>query len=197
VRGVGHLGQERPGQSDAVPRRLAGCGKRAAGRLARAAVLILLLPSLALPAEVFFSPKGAARQRLIQAIQDSRSTVDVAVYNFTSAELAEALFKARGRGVRVRVVLDRERYEEGGATIQALKKSDMPVRAWGIVGQSLMHHKFAIFDGKLVATGSYNWTNAAERVNRENIVLLDDPHVLERFEREFARLWRQAAVARR
>lgn len=155
-------------------------------------MLIVLLPSLALAAEVFFSPNGGARQRLLQAIRDARGSIDVAVYNFTSAELAEALFKARDRGVRVRLVLDRERYEEGGATIQALRKSDLPVRAWGERGESLMHHKFAVFDGKLVVTGSYNWTNAAERANRENLVLLDDPRVVERFEREFSRLWQAA-----
>jgi phosphatidylserine/phosphatidylglycerophosphate/cardiolipin synthase-like enzyme len=129
---------------------------------------------------------------LLQAIRDARSSIDVAVYNFTSAELAQALFQARDRGVRVRLVLDRERYEEGGATILALRKSDLPVRAWGERGGSLMHHKFAVFDGRLVATGSYNWTNAAERANRENLVVLEDPRVVERFEREFQRLWRAA-----
>jgi len=114
------------------------------------------------------------------------------VYNFTAAELAEGLFQARDRGVRVRLVLDRERYEEGGATIQALRKSALSLRAWGVPGESLMHHKFAVFDGRLVATGSYNWTNAAERANRENLVILRDPQVVQRFEREFQRLWRQA-----
>jgi phosphatidylserine/phosphatidylglycerophosphate/cardiolipin synthase-like enzyme len=163
--------------------------------LVHTALLLVLLavpPSLGLAADVFFSPHGGARQRLLQAIRESRTSIDVAVYNFTSAELAEALFQARDRGVRVRLILDRERYEEGGATILALRKSDLPVRAWGERGEKLMHHKFAVFDGRLVATGSYNWTNAAERANRENLVILDDPRAVERFEREFSRLWRAA-----
>jgi len=55
-----------------------------------------------------------------------------------------------------------------------------------------MHHKFAIFDRRLVATGSYNWTQSAERANYENLVLLDDPDLVARFVREFQRLWREA-----
>lgn len=161
-------------------------------RLTGVLLFVLLLAPHALPAEVFFSPNGGARERLLRAIRDSKTGIDVAVYNFTAAELAEALFKARARGVRVRIILDRERYETGGATIQALRKSDLPVRALGVRDQSLMHHKFAVFDGRLVATGSYNWTHSAEHANRENLVLLDDPDVVERFQREFSRLWRRA-----
>lgn len=55
-----------------------------------------------------------------------------------------------------------------------------------------MHHKFAVFDGRLVATGSYNWTNAAENMNYENVILLADPDVVERYAQEFRRLWREA-----
>jgi phosphatidylserine/phosphatidylglycerophosphate/cardiolipin synthase-like enzyme len=55
-----------------------------------------------------------------------------------------------------------------------------------------MHHKFAVFDERLVVTGSYNWTNSAEHANYENIILLDDPGVVNRFRQEFPRLWREA-----
>ncbi|MBS1115786.1 MAG: hypothetical protein H6Q87_170, partial [candidate division NC10 bacterium] len=41
-----------------------------------------------------------------------------------------------------------------------------------------------------VATGSYNWTQSAERANYENLILLDDPTVVARFTEEFQRLWR-------
>ncbi len=161
-------------------------------RLPAACLLVLALASLAWPAEVFFSPDGGARQRLIRAIQESRTSIDIAVYSFNSLDLAESLFAARDRGVRVRLILDRGEYRTGGAAARAIQKNNLPMRLLGMRDQSLMHDKFAVFDNRLVATGSYNWTGAAEYTNHENLVLLDDRDLVERFQREFERLWHQA-----
>jgi phosphatidylserine/phosphatidylglycerophosphate/cardiolipin synthase-like enzyme len=76
--------------------------------------------------------------------------------------------------------------------MRILHTGGVMVRSLGVSEQSLMHHKFAVFDDRLVATGSYNWTQTAERANYENLVFLDDPEVVTRFQREFNRLWRQA-----
>ncbi|MBI4842547.1 MAG: phospholipase D family protein, partial [candidate division NC10 bacterium] len=145
-----------------------------------------------LAAEVYFSPNGGIRQRLVRAIQTSQRTIDVAMYTFTAAELTEALYAAQARGVRVRVLVDRERAESGGSGIRRLRLNGVPVRSLGVPEQSLMHHKFAVFDERLVATGSYNWTNSAEHANYENLVVLEEPEVVARFQREFRRLWREA-----
>src|SRR3990172_8433347 len=71
--------------------------------------------------EVHFSPNGGIRQRLVRGIQTSQRTIDVAMYSFTAAELAEALYAATARGVRVRVLVDRERAESGGSGIRGLR----------------------------------------------------------------------------
>lgn len=155
--------------------------------------LCFLAPCIpASAAEVYFSPYGGIRQRLVRAIETSRRSIDIAVYNLTVNELAEVLSAAKARGVRVRVLVDREKVEAGGFAIRGLRSSGVPVRSLGIPEQSLMHHKFAIFDDRLVVTGSYNWTHSAEVANYENLVVLDDPGMVERFQQEFRRLWRQA-----
>jgi cardiolipin hydrolase len=152
----------------------------------------LFLPNAATSAEVHFSPEEGIRRHLLRAIRESRQQVDVAVYHITSTELAEALAAAKARGVRVRVLTDQEKATSGGPSIRILREKGVAVRSLGVPEQSLMHHKFAVFDTRLVATGSYNWTNTAERANYENLVLLDDPDVVGRFVREFQRLWEKA-----
>jgi phosphatidylserine/phosphatidylglycerophosphate/cardiolipin synthase-like enzyme len=132
------------------------------------------------------------RRRLVRAIQDSRKTIDIAVYNFTASELAEALYAAQARGVHIRVLVDQEMAETGGSGIRGLRLNGVAVRSLGIPEQSLMHHKFAVFDERLVATGSYNWTNSAEHANYENLVVLEDPEMVRRFQQEFRRLWQEA-----
>ena len=152
----------------------------------------LLSAAAAQASEVYFSPNGGARQRLVRAIEESRKTLDIAVYAFTSFELAEALQAAKARGVHVRVLVDREKAEAGGAVMRRLRLNGVPVRSLGVPEASLMHHKFAVFDEHLVVTGSYNWTNSGEHANYENLAVLDEPEMVKRFQQEFRRLWREA-----
>ena len=56
------------------------------------------------------------------------------------------------------------------------------------------HDKFAIFDGRLLVTGSYNWTSSAEAWNYENALFLDDPALITRYAVRFERLLAGPAV---
>ena len=48
---------------------------------------------------------------------------------------------------------------------------------------ALMHNKVGIFDGKTVCTGSFNWTNAAEKRNDENLLVVDGAQVAAAYEK--------------
>jgi phosphatidylserine/phosphatidylglycerophosphate/cardiolipin synthase-like enzyme len=156
-------------------------------------LLSVLAAAGAAPAsEVYFSPNGGARQRLVRAIEESRKTIDVAVYTFTAYELADALYAAQARGVHIRVLVNREMAETGGSGVRGLRLNGITVRTLGVPEQSLMHNKFAVFDERLVVTGSYNWTHSAEYANYENLVVLEEPRLAARYQQEFHRLWREA-----
>ena len=52
------------------------------------------------------------------------------------------------------------------------------------------HNKFAIFDGNVVSTGSYNWTNAASDKNSENcLFLIKEPDNINKYQKRFEELW--------
>jgi mitochondrial cardiolipin hydrolase len=55
-----------------------------------------------------------------------------------------------------------------------------------------MHNKFAIFDGKLLLRGSYNWTENAEDYNWENVIILDDTSVVRAYREQFEKMWKKA-----
>jgi phosphatidylserine/phosphatidylglycerophosphate/cardiolipin synthase-like enzyme len=68
----------------------------------------------------------------------------------------------------------------------------------GSKGSGLMHHKFAVFDGQTVVTGSANWTHSgffgdfgrpASRGNAENVVLVRHAGVAQAYAQEFALMW--------
>jgi len=139
--------------------------------------------------EVYFSPEGGIRDQIIKRINLSKSSIDIAVYSFTTGEIAQALVSAHRRGVKVRVIRDKvqssNKHDENGF----LKKNGIPVLILSGKGRGLMHSKFAVFDVKEVLTGSYNWTENAEKFNYENAVFIDDEKVINSFEKEFEGMW--------
>jgi len=53
-----------------------------------------------------------------------------------------------------------------------------------------MHNKFVIFscnvgNKTLLWTGSFNFTKSAQLRNQENVVVLDDPCIIEKYEKQF------------
>ncbi len=52
-----------------------------------------------------------------------------------------------------------------------------------------MHHKFAVVDGRLLITGSLNWTLTAVQSNMENVLVTEEPDLVQPFIKEFHRLW--------
>ncbi|MFZ1059780.1 MAG: phospholipase D-like domain-containing protein [Candidatus Rokuibacteriota bacterium] len=153
-----------------------------------AALLVLqAAPALAEP-EVYFSPNGGIRDRLLRAINLTKATIDLAIFDFTSGELAGALLAAKERGVTIRIVADARQAQGKHSEIPLLLEKGMKVRLVRGNGRGIMHHKFAIFDGKLLVTGSYNWTDAAERLNHENAFVLRDPDVIARYQARFEEL---------
>jgi len=57
-----------------------------------------------------------------------------------------------------------------------------------------LHHKFGIIDGKIVITGSHNWTEAANTQNDETLIVIENPIIAHHFQREFERLYQNSAL---
>jgi len=160
-------------------------------RLSSLVVALLILqaaPALAEP-EAYFSPNGGIRDRLLRAINHTKATIDLAIFDFTSGELAGALLAAKERGVTIRIVADARQAQGKHSEIPFLLEKGVKVRLARGNGRGIMHHKFAIFDGKLLVAGSYNWTDSAERFNHENALVLDDSEIIRRYQARFEHLF--------
>jgi len=159
-------------------------------------LLVLLFLSVPLPprncpaeTEVYFSPDGGIRDRIIRAINLTKSSIDSAIFNFTSGELAHSIVKAKERGVKIRIIVDREKAGGRLSEIGFLMNNGVAVKMLKGKGRGIMHNKFAIYDDKLVLTGSYNWIERAEKFNYENVIVIDEPEVVKKYKGEFEKLW--------
>ncbi|MCK5799918.1 MAG: endonuclease [Deltaproteobacteria bacterium] len=138
-------------------------------------------------AEALFSPGDACRRRIIGLCGLARRRIDVCVFTITDDAIANALLKAQGRGVVVRVITDDDKMDDRGSDVVDLARAGVAVRMDH--SEHHMHHKFALFDGRYLVTGSYNWTYAAANSNEENIVVSDDPRLVGAFSETFETLW--------
>ncbi len=146
--------------------------------------------------EVLFSPKGSIKDAIIKNILSSKDTIDVTAFTFTSGDIAEALYQAKERGVEIRVIIDQAQDAKLYPVIEFLKQEQFDLQFLkGNVGGS-MNNAFAIFDDKLLITGSYTWTEYSEKFNYENAIFIDEPDVVKKYKSEFELLYEKSVVQR-
>lgn len=138
-----------------------------------------------------FSPQGGVEDMLVDAIGRSKRTVDVLIFSFYAQRVADALIAAKARGVVVRVVGDSSQSRRSQAML-ALSNAGIGIRlSSGRGGSGAMHHKYALFDGAMLMSGSYNFSQNAELYNFENDLFTTVPGEVAAFGGEFAAVWAQ------
>lgn len=155
--------------------------------LALAAACLLALPGQARPesptlpaqgtVELAFTPWDDAEGAILRVLQEARKAIYVQAYLFTSRPLAKALIEAKGRGLEVELLSDREMLVKDDASrsqIPQLVAADIPV--WVEARYAAAHNKIILIDPEeetgAVVTGSYNFTFSAQARNAENLLIL-------------------------
>lgn len=132
---------------------------------------------------------GQPEKQLISVINNSKSTLDIAIYSLTKKDIVEAIVNAKRRGVNVRLMTDKveasSKLESG--ELNQLKNLGVPIKINSHKG--LMHMKVTVADNSTVTTGSYNYTNNASYENDEVFVILKDSKAAQDFEKEFQNMW--------
>ncbi len=137
--------------------------------------------------EVYFSLSDNPQKEIIKNINQAEAFINIAMYIFTDREIALPLVKAQERGVKVRVYLDKDQVEYQYSQSRFLVQKGIRTRISS--NKYIMHNKFAIIDNCLLLTGSYNWTFSASNRNDENLMVIDDPEIIEIFQNQFVNLW--------
>jgi phosphatidylserine/phosphatidylglycerophosphate/cardiolipin synthase-like enzyme len=115
------------------------------------------------------------------------------MFSLTLSTVQEALLRARERGVRVRIVFDRAQYGRLEAMRWFVEQGfDVLVMGGRRAGKGALHYKFAVFDGLLAESGSFNYTFNAEKNNFENANFFDDAGAVSAYSAAFERLLRKA-----
>lgn len=144
-----------------------------------------------------FSPQDDVQKMLLELIGQEREYILVAVFSFTDGAIAQALIDAKKRGVIVEVITDISCTRDKFTKIGFLKEQGIKVYVYNPKNVSIlndiMHHKFVLFgknihNKQLLWTGSFNFTKSANVNNQENILILDELSLIERYRKQFALL---------
>ena len=142
------------------------------------AMCLLLLP-LVVSAEhfksigttdVYFSPKGGTTGAVVSEINAAKKVILLQAYSFTSLPIAKALVNAWKRGVKIEAILDQSQQIEKYSEADFLVHSGIPT--YIDAAHAIAHNKIIIIDQSTLITGSFNFTNAAEENNAENLLIL-------------------------
>ena len=136
-------------------------------------------------ADSYFAPKDDCPAKIRGLLARARNSVDICVFTITDDRISDAIIDTHQRKVKVRVISDDDKAGGRGSDIDRLLSAGVDLRIDRT--DDHMHHKFAIFDHRLLLNGSYNWTRSAANRNQENFLVTGEPRFVEDFSKQFER----------
>jgi hypothetical protein len=135
--------------------------------------------------EVYFKD---IKNKIIENLSKTTTSLKIAMAWFTSYDIFEKLLELRNRNVSIDLIIINDLINNGG---YCLNFNELIVKGGNLYLSeypSLMHHKFCIIDDKILINGSYNWTYYAETINEENVLITKEKSIIKSFSAEFNRL---------
>lgn len=144
--------------------------------------------------EVYFSPHGGCTEAIIREVGKAKISILVQAYIFTSAEIGKGILEAHKRGVKVQVILDKSQRKTQYAPADFFANAGIQTRIDSV--HAIAHNKVMIIDGETVITGSFNFTKSAEENNAENLLIVHDRKLAERYTKNWDEHARHSEVYR-
>lgn len=132
--------------------------------------------------QVFFSPDGNCTQQIVDDIRGANEEILVQAFSFTSREIADALIAAHEQErpkINVRIILDAGQRRARGSMGSACAKAGIEVVY--DAKHRIAHNKIIIIDRSLLFSGSFNFTESAQKHNAENLLRIRNPRLIDHY----------------
>lgn len=142
--------------------------------------------------KVYFSPSDGVMNKIVSTINTANKDIYFALYAFTRSDIATAMNNRFTAGVTdIRGLIDQ--VNTSGSQYSFLNTF---AEMFGNVGAT-MHHKYCLVDATqvysnpYVITGSANWSNSASNDNDENVIIIDDIFIANKYMQEFKKRYNE------
>ncbi|MFZ4712683.1 MAG: phospholipase D-like domain-containing protein [Bacteriovoracaceae bacterium] len=152
---------------------------------------------------------GLIKKTLLTA----KKSIDVALFVFSEQNLSDAMEKRAQKGVLVSALVEPSfAYREYSDLLDLMglelqdtqcrdqldnnpwKKATKRAGIPNLPNGDMLHHKFGLIDQTIVIFGSHNWSEAANSINDEALLVIDDKEVGRAFKTEHNRLMKDAIL---
>lgn len=129
---------------------------------------------------VCFTPRENCAEQITNAIDQAQKSILIQAYQFTSKPIAQSLIRAKKRGIDIRVILDESQVSSKYSVINELFRQKIPI--YIDYKPAISHSKIMIIDEQKIITGSFNFSDAAQQRNAENLLIITgDPPLVEQY----------------
>jgi hypothetical protein len=147
---------------------------------------------------VLYPPFDDAGQDVVERIDalthaaladpETLRSLHAAIFNINDPRITDALLGAHAAGVDVRLVTEGTKFrpfQTWQTEYARLVIAGVPLLGVVRPGTGAMHDKFALFDGGVLATGSFNWEWGSSFENHENMLVTDQRSLVSAYARRF------------
>lgn len=133
-----------------------------------------------------FCPVEDCLGEIVTAIDSSQHSIVLSIYSLTHDDIGDALVRASERGVDVKVLME---FQQISQYSEAQKLIDVGIPVRKDSNSGYMHNKYMVIDGVIVLTGSVNYSENGVSRNNENLVVIHDTTLAQKYTADFNRLW--------
>ncbi len=146
------------------------------------------------PVAIHYAPAENLERVDVPLIDGAARTIDMAAYVLTDYPVITALQRAAGRGVVIRILLDRQQHEEREPSepfraLQATPGVTIRIKRRRVY----MHLKSYAVDGRWLRSGAGNLSASGLKQQDNDLVLVDSPALAAGFERNFEEIFADGA----
>jgi phosphatidylserine/phosphatidylglycerophosphate/cardiolipin synthase-like enzyme len=141
--------------------------------------------------QVLFAPEDEVISHLAPLIQDAQQSIRFMAFSFTHDQVGAAVLDRARAGVDVRGIFETRASETEYSQLPNLYCAGLAVRQDG--NPRTFHHKVFVIDEEIVVTGSFNFSNNADKSNDENVLFIGNRDIAAQYLQEFERRWTEAS----
>lgn len=140
--------------------------------------------------QTHFAAEGKVAGKVVEALNQAQKSIHFMAFSFTHDAIGAVVAQKFSEQVQVRGVFENTGAASPASEYGKLKALGVDVKKDG--NPAIMHHKVFIIDGRIVITGSFNFSESADKNNDENLLIIESPELAQQYEAEFEKVYQKA-----